>query len=648
MRDLGREVDSCCFDLEAHVHPSGLSVVRESDGLMEGSGDGGEEEKMEVEEDGNNKNNNLSHGLEKKESLEVKDESSSMEEELLKKHQDIPDSLLHHAPTKKPKIDTEDEVIQPLLTRRSSKSLLSQDSQHKSLSGSLYASPRKSFLDSTDSIDNLPPASNENGLLYSWGWGKQSLHDDDEDRLPESMMETSQNGSIAEELEVTSRLSTKTILAVSTGQHHSACATSQGTLYVSGTNFKGCLDPDLPEEETVTKPVLLESLGQIRVVQVSCGFDHTAALSSVGSVLTWGGNSHGQLGHRMNCMQSFKIGEGPNHVRPAGMVLGKGRRASAIACGAYYTMVLTSRRSLLVCGTPSIAGHRDSDEFGSLKELPSLVGLPLVSMSAGDGHAAVVTAHGTALIWGSNRNGCCGREFPEELALPVPVKVTSESITGASSQSLPFANWELTKQPDGMTVKLADDVAIQHAACGHAHTVLVTRSGRLLVFGDNRRGQLGIAASEAPITTATPIYHPKGDQFVSAEAGNAHTILLDNVGDVWLTSSTGLKCLLKGRSVLAIAAGGDDNSVAIASPPAGMIKRQFSVDSSEDGNMIVDQVETLLNEMDSDSVNKVSAGYDIAKRTEELLRYVELQWPVFFIVTFFYLLINFLEGTPHC
>jgi alpha-tubulin suppressor-like RCC1 family protein len=475
-------------------------------------------------------------------------------------------------------------------------------------------------------MDTLPAVTNENGLLYSWGWGKQSLHDDDQDRLPESLMESSQNEQMSEELLVTSRLSSKTILAVSTGQHHSACATAQGTLYVVGTNLHGCVDPDLEDEMVCPKPVLLDSLGQIRVVQVSCGFDHTAALSSNGSVITWGGNAFGQLGHRSNNRIKVNLGDGPVHIRPAGMVLGKGRRASAIACGAYFTMVLTTRRSLLVCGTPNIAGYRDDSEFGSLKEMPSLVGLPLVGMSAGDSHAAVVTAHGTALVWGKNQQGCCGREYPDELALPVPVKVVTESKDETASQPLPFANWELTKQSDGITVKLADDVAIQHAACGYAHTILVTRSGRLLVFGDNGRGQLGTIASDKPTTTALPVQHPRGGRFVSAEAGNAHSILLDSSGDVWLTTPSGLKCLLEGKSVLAIAAGGDDNAVAIASPPTGALMRQFSVDSNEDGSMIVDQVETLLDEMDSDSANKVSAGYDIAKRTEELLRYVKLSF----------------------
>jgi alpha-tubulin suppressor-like RCC1 family protein len=180
----------------------------------------------------------------------------------------------------------------------------------------------------------MPVVTNDNGLLYSWGWGKQSLHDDDNDRL---VHDTSQDEKMEDELQVTSCLSTKTILAVSVGQRHSACATSQGILYVVGTNFGGCVDPDLPEGQVSSKPVLLDSLGQIRIVQVSCGFDHTAIMSSNGSVLTFGCNSHGQLGHRTNNMLS--INPGKCCIRPADVVLGKGRRASAIACGTYFTMV---------------------------------------------------------------------------------------------------------------------------------------------------------------------------------------------------------------------------------------------------------------------------------------------------------------------
>lgn len=602
MRDLGRETSY--FDLDRHVHPN----FRERDSR-----------EWLLSSDEHRRSEDVDQ-----ETMDVTEESvdTKMQEILPDKPMEdaVPDSPIMDVPTKKLKVD--DEVVQPLFTRKLSKSILPSELQHDSLSGSLYASPRKSFL-GLDSIDvDAVPVGKENGLLYSWGWGKQSLHDDENDRLPESLMKSIEhNETIEDELQVTSRLSSKAILAVSTGQHHSACATSQGTLYVVGTNFHGSVDPDLPDETICPKPIILDALGQVRVVQVSCGFDHTAALSSNGSVITWGGNSYGQLGHRANSMRKVTLGEGPLHVRPAGMVLGKGRRASAIACGAYFTLVLTTRRSLLVCGDPIIAGHRDGSQFGSLKELPSLVGLPLVGISAGDGHAAVVTAHGTALIWGKNRKGCCGREYPDELALPVPAKVTSE--TEPTSQ-LPFANWEISKQSDGMTVKLVDDVAIQHAACGYSHTVLVTRSGRLLVFGDNGRGQLGMAASEKPIMTATPVYHPKGDRFVSAETGNAHSILLDSMGDVWLTSTTGMNCILRGKAVLAIAAGGDDNSVAIASPPTGMLTRQFSTEFEEDGSVIVDQVESLLDEMDSDSANKISAGRDIAKRTEELLKYPAL------------------------
>lgn len=372
MRDLGRE--NSFFDLERHVHPSfsRLGALRESSGMSEDTEKSADEETMDVEE--------------------VKDQI--IDKEMTEAYDSKSDSPALDIPTKKMKIDTEDEMVQPLITRRSSKSLMSVDSQHDSLPGSLYASPRKSFDTAKDSVHTI---ADENGSLYSWGWGKQSLHDDDDDRLPESIM-GSEDKDIAEDILVSSRLSSKTVLAVSTGQHHSACATSQGTLYVVGTNLHGCVDPDLPEEIVVPKPVLLDTLGQIRVVQVSCGFDHTAILSSNGSVLTWGGNSHGQLGHRRNNTMKLIPGQGPTNVRAAGMVLGQGRRASAIACGNNFTMILTTRRSLLVCGAVTLAGHRDPNEFGSLKELPSLVGLPLVGISAGDSHAAVVTAHGTALM----------------------------------------------------------------------------------------------------------------------------------------------------------------------------------------------------------------------------------------------------------
>lgn len=447
-------------------------------------------------------------------------------------------------------------------------------------------------------------------ILYSWGKGIQSLHDDNADRaIPIDDGNDGDNNA-----KVSSRLESKSILSIATGQNHSVCATAQGTTYVVGTNIHGCVDPNLAEGTSIYRPQLFESLSNVRVVQVSCGYDHTAALSSNGSVWTWGSNTYGQLGHRINNNGNNSVKdasfEGPTRCRPTGMALGKGRRASSVACGTYYTLVLTTHMSLLACGKAVIAGHRELSEFGVPKELPTLVGLPLVGMAAGDGHAVVITAHGTAFVWGDNRHSCCGREYPTELTVPLAMKLPSCQSSSSGGG-------------DGLSIP--DEVAIQDATCGLEHTVLVTRSGRLLVCGNNNFGQLGIAASELNSSnTVIPVNHPNGGRFVSAEAGIANSLILDDAGDVWTTTGQhGIQCILAGKSALAISAGGDSNIAIIAAAPTGvkLLQRQFSMEEIENPTSIVDAVHGMIVELEDGKGDKSNLSQEIARKSEELLRY---------------------------
>lgn len=119
--------------------------------------------------------------------------------------------------------------------------------------------------------------------LYSWGWGEQSCHDDPVDRI--LSMERDETKT-AEQMEVSSRLQSKSIVAVATGHNHSACATSQGGLYIVGKNVNGCVDPNLQEGSVISRPVLLDCISHIKVLQVSCGYDHTAVLASNGFVVS--------------------------------------------------------------------------------------------------------------------------------------------------------------------------------------------------------------------------------------------------------------------------------------------------------------------------------------------------------------------------
>ena len=132
-------------------------------------------------------------------------------------------------------------------------------------------------------VEPIPGVTDGSNILYSWGRGEQSLHDDSKERIP--LIDGDENKS-SEMIQVSSRLQSKSILSIATGQNHSACATSQGALYIVGKNVHGCVDPNCPDGNVISRPVLLECISHVRVLKVSCGLDHTAALSSTGSVVS--------------------------------------------------------------------------------------------------------------------------------------------------------------------------------------------------------------------------------------------------------------------------------------------------------------------------------------------------------------------------
>ena len=66
----------------------------------------------------------------------------------------------------------------------------------------------------------------------------------------------------------------------------------EGQVYACGWNKNGQLG--LPSPEDITIPQLLPGLHKI--TKVSCGWNHTLAISESGCVLVWGSNGFGQLG----------------------------------------------------------------------------------------------------------------------------------------------------------------------------------------------------------------------------------------------------------------------------------------------------------------------------------------------------------------
>ncbi|GAX11174.1 ubiquitin-protein ligase E3 A [Fistulifera solaris] len=490
--------------------------------------------------------------------------------------------------------------IQPLLPKRSITNL---SALQRNISGSIA----------------VPKSEETKGFefaVYSWGpRASSALHDDMVARSPA-------DSKVSAESRV-GRLNG--VLSVSCGPCHSAYATNQGEVFACGVNTAGAVDPLHPRDVTeIVRPSKLECLGTAFIRHVSCGWDHTAAITDMGVVLTWGSNEKGQLGHFRSVDQDNGLKE---WCSPKAMFLGPGTRAVSVACGNQFTLVLTSRMSVLACGVSTVAGYRVNAKQGDLglpAEQPALVGLPLAAVAAGKDHAVVLTAHGSAYAWGMNTSGCCGRGYPTELLSPVPVLTPTSQLETPLGKT-PFPNWSVSE--NNSKISLADDVAVVHAAAGNDHTVLVTRSGTLLVCGSNSKGQLGVSGKEI-INRVEIVRHPENGRFISAEAGCENTLLLDGSGDVWqMGATTGgeLKKVLSGKNILTISAGGDQN-VAIAAEK-GFQKCSVDFDSAlrespETGVpcSLEELVGRVANEMEVDD-NVSPSCRELINRTEQLLKY---------------------------
>lgn len=74
--------------------------------------------------------------------------------------------------------------------------------------------------------------------------------------------------------------------------------TEEGRVYSSGNNLHGQLGCGEEESKAETSLMLVKGIDYYRkIIQISCGSDHSFALSNIGEVYSWGLNFKGQLGH---------------------------------------------------------------------------------------------------------------------------------------------------------------------------------------------------------------------------------------------------------------------------------------------------------------------------------------------------------------
>lgn len=265
-------------------------------------------------------------------------------------------------------------------------------------------------------------------------------------------------------------LKSKRIRDVACGSGHSAAIASNGELYTWGLGEYGRLG----HGDTVTqlRPKLVQTLIGQRVVQVACGSRdaQTMALTSDGSVFSWGDGDFGKLGRGGSdgCYSPLLV----DRLNGLGIV--------QVECGAQFSLALSKYGEVWTWGKGDYfrLGHGNDHHVRKPTVVEGLRGKKVVHVAVGALHCLAVTSAGQVYAWGDNDHGQQGNSSTTVNRKPSLVhELEDTKVNRVSCGSSHSVAWVLTDQPSSVnqepvTFPLPKD-PLGQASLGHAEKPVV-------------------------------------------------------------------------------------------------------------------------------------------------------------------------------
>lgn len=216
------------------------------------------------------------------------------------------------------------------------------------------------------------------------------------------------------------------VQAISAGSRHNLALASDGTVWAWGANTSGELGNGGVYSATRVQVHGPGNAGFLTGIKaISAGFTHNLALSADGAVWAWGANGDGQ------------VGDGTSTTRLAPVSVGGALPGViAVSCGDNHSLALTWYGDVFVWGRNDhgqlgfTAGQSQltPDRLNSVYDITAIAG--------GGSHSAVIWSDGSVWEWGMNHRASLGD--PSDFPFPVRViEITSSSaITDGSSISI--------------------------------------------------------------------------------------------------------------------------------------------------------------------------------------------------------------------
>ncbi|XP_038903739.1 PH, RCC1 and FYVE domains-containing protein 1-like [Benincasa hispida] len=216
------------------------------------------------------------------------------------------------------------------------------------------------------------------------------------------------------------------VLSVACGTWHSALATSNGKLYTFGDGTYGVLGHG--DRESVVYPREVQLLSGLRTIKVACGVWHTAAIvevmSQTGSnmssrkLFTWGDGDKYRLGH----------GNKETYLLPTCVSSLIDYNFHQLACGHNMTVALTTSGHVFTMGGTAYGqlGNPSSDGVIPCLVQDRLVGEFVEEISCGAYHTVVLTSRNEVFSWGRGSNGRLGHGDVEDRKAPTLIEALKD------------------------------------------------------------------------------------------------------------------------------------------------------------------------------------------------------------------------------
>lgn len=304
---------------------------------------------------------------------------------------------------------------------------------------------------------------NKNGHVYSCGWNNKGQlgQPEKEDKLNFERI----RGILENEI----------IIDIACGWDSSAALTNQGKLYMWGSNNFGQLGIDPFTLRHSYEPI--ETMPCEKIKRVAMGLRHTAVITQDRRIFVCGAAGKGQLGLKND--SNDNIDKRSKHNFYPFTLISELKNVTDVSCGQHHTVVATDKAEIYVFGANNYGqlgidnelfstissptkltsvhfnlaiemhtgwthtiiltdnklfawGRNTYGQLGKERTIPWKADLienipKIYQLSIGSQHNIALTDEKTVLCWGWNEHGNCGTGDINDVLLPKPVSLPSNS-----------------------------------------------------------------------------------------------------------------------------------------------------------------------------------------------------------------------------